>query len=99
MPLVPGPPVIVTNTPLRTLAAFLIAKVTSQVGPPAVKWSRGTARVTQVNEVPGQVSTETSLGVWARAGVRAAGPEVEPVGGVGLGLGPADGAGEAELPG
>ena len=49
MPLVPGPPVTVTKTPLRVFAfARWRAKVTSSVRPPDAKWSRGTRMVTQV---------------------------------------------------
>ncbi len=72
MPLVPGPPVIVTKTPFRSLAAFLRAKVTSQVGPPAEKWSRGTASVMQVKALSGHGLVPTSchggaLGLGATA--------------------------------
>ena len=45
MPLDPGPPVIVTHVPSFFLAARWMAKVMSQSGPPAVKWSRGTDSV------------------------------------------------------
>ena len=54
MPLLPGPPVIVTNVPMRVLVARWIANVTSQVGPPGVKWSRGTASVMHSNRLSGQ---------------------------------------------
>ncbi len=58
---------IVTNTPLRSLAARLIANVTSQVGPPAVKWSRGTPSVMHLNSLSGQSCSLTSVGVCGRA--------------------------------
>ena len=58
---------IVTKTPLRSLAARLIANVTSQVGPPAEKWSRGTPRVMQVNSLSGHAWTLTTVGLCGRA--------------------------------
>jgi hypothetical protein len=64
--------VIATQPPRRSLAAFLIPNVTFQVGPPTLKWSRGTARVTQVKLLPGQGLTLTTLGVWGSAAVSGA---------------------------
>ena len=53
---------ITTKVPTFLPVARRIAKVTSQVGPPAVKWSRGTARVTHSNSLSsGQVRLPTNV--------------------------------------